>query len=156
MSNDPTQEASAENIWAEDLLDRARDALLVAAFLTGKIEERTGKGETASYVLNIDARWGQGKSFFLTRLQRQLNRDGHLTAYVNAWEDDHSDDPLIAIIKAIDETFQANSPVAKALHIGWERAGRLSLNSFAAPISGLPSCFLGWGDARSWRNAGRA
>ena len=35
-------------------------------------------------------------------------------------------------------------------------SGRLSLNSFAAPISGFPPCFLGWGDARSWRDAGRA
>jgi hypothetical protein len=53
-----------------------------------------------SYVLNIDARWGEGKTYFLTGFQRDL-AENYTVAYVNAWEDDHADDPLLAMMSAV-------------------------------------------------------
>jgi len=95
--------ASAEDIWADDLLGRRADAEFLKKFLIRRIEERSEEGRRKSYVLNLDAGWGHGKSFFLTRFKRQLEAEGYLAVYVNAWEDDHADDPMIAVMAAIDE-----------------------------------------------------
>jgi hypothetical protein len=52
--------------------------------------------------LNLNAEWGQGKSFFLDRFAKMLRADGYLVAEVNAWNDDHADDPLLSVMDSID------------------------------------------------------
>ncbi len=66
------------DIWQGDLLDRERDANFLINFLTRRVEERGHEGGARSYVLNLNARWGRGKTFFLTRLQQQLESQGFL------------------------------------------------------------------------------
>lgn len=93
-----------DEIWAADLLGRRPDADFLQSFLVARskeLQERQG----GSFVLNIDAQWGAGKTFFLDRLGQQLEGDGHLVATVNAWRDDHLDDPFVAILASIDEVF---------------------------------------------------
>lgn len=92
-----------ECIWAGDLLDRAEDAKHLERFLTRQVAKRTALKTPGSFVLNIDARWGLGKSFFLTRFAEQLRSKGHMVAEVNAWRDDFCDDPIIPILSAIDK-----------------------------------------------------
>ena len=72
------------------------------SFLVNRIDEKKSAGLPASYVLNIDARWGEGKTFFLDRFGKSLEAEGHLVAKVNAWQDDHADDPLLSVMAAID------------------------------------------------------
>jgi hypothetical protein len=96
-------EDDIDNIWKDDLLGRAEDAKFLTTFLRNRSEELVQRGERKAYVLNIDADWGAGKTFFLTRLQRQLKAAGHVAIYVNAWRDDFADDPLVAVMAAIDE-----------------------------------------------------
>ena len=109
--NDGISETAAETaendpldlIWADDHLGRREDARFVSDFIRGQIELRRKNGRVASYVLNVDSPWGGGKSFFLSRLAEQLRFEGHLVAEVNAWRDDHSDDPLISLMAAIEK-----------------------------------------------------
>lgn len=97
-------EKAPEGNWSDDLLGRQADSELLIRFLTNRVAERKRQGLKGSYVLNLDARYGEGKSFFITRFERDLARD-HAVAYVNAWEDDHAEDPLIPLIAAIDKSF---------------------------------------------------
>ncbi|MCR9073681.1 MAG: KAP family NTPase [Alphaproteobacteria bacterium] len=106
MDEDGSIAAAPPEIWADDCLGRQDDADLLIQFLLGRTEERADRGRPRSYVLNIDARWGQGKTFFLERLQKQLSETGFLVCYVNAWRDDHADDPMIAVMSAIDEAIK--------------------------------------------------
>nr|WP_254869670.1 P-loop NTPase fold protein [Thalassospira lucentensis] len=71
--------------------------------LVTKSEEKKEDADSPSYVLNIDQSWGAGKTFFLERFQKQLENANYLTCYINAWEDDFSEDPMIPIISALDE-----------------------------------------------------
>ncbi|OJU02798.1 MAG: hypothetical protein BGN87_06285 [Rhizobiales bacterium 65-79] len=98
-----TMENQAEDIWADDKLGRQGDADYLASFLRNRSAELVARGVEKSFVLNLDATWGAGKSFFLERLQRQLKAEGHVAVYINAWRDDFADDPLIAVMAAIDE-----------------------------------------------------
>jgi hypothetical protein len=91
-----------DKIWANDRLNRSQDAAFLKSFLLNRIAERKKAGLPASYVLNIDAQWGQGKSFFLDRFAQTLKLDSLLVAEVNAWQDDHADDPLLSVMDAID------------------------------------------------------
>jgi hypothetical protein len=48
-------------IWQDDLLGRRNDAEFLINFLTARAKERASQGRTGSYVLNIDAGWGNGR-----------------------------------------------------------------------------------------------
>ncbi|MEG3124808.1 KAP family P-loop NTPase fold protein [Sphingomonas sp. GB1N7] len=100
MTNDP---------WANDKLNRKADGEHLIAVLIDRYGSRKAQG-TGSYILNIDASWGEGKTFFLECLRADLQQRGHLVASVNAWRDDHSDDPLITIMAAIEETLKPILP----------------------------------------------
>lgn len=116
--------APASNIWADDRLGRETDATFLKFFLLNRVKERQEAGLPASYVLNIDAEWGQGKSFFLSRLGQTLAADGFAVAYVNAWQDDHADDPLLSVMDAIDEAVAPFVKSEKRARNRWNEAKR--------------------------------
>jgi hypothetical protein len=91
--------------WKNDLLNRKEDAQLLHQFLVRRMLERQEVGRTGSYVLNLDAGWGHGKSFFLSGLKLMLEKNNHKVVLVNAWEDDYADDPLLAVVRAIKQAF---------------------------------------------------
>lgn len=107
MNNDKfSGHIDLEKIWKDDFLGRREDADWLAVFLRNRSIEMARQEELRSYVLNLDAQWGSGKTFFLTRLKDQLDISGHIAVYVNAWRDDFADDPLLAVMAAIDETVE--------------------------------------------------
>lgn len=97
--------AAETDLWSDDLLGRRNDAQAIETFLTKRIGERRARGRTASYVLNLDAGFGQGKSFFLERFEQQLRNAGYIVARINAWEDDFADDPLVPVLASIAKAF---------------------------------------------------
>lgn len=109
---DAGKEDKLKEIWGEDKLGRKADADYLICFLTKRMEENE-----ESYVLNIDAAWGGGKSFFLERFGQQLEAENYLVTHVNAWTDDHIDDPQIAVMAAIeakiDEALGGDDPLRK-------------------------------------------
>ncbi|WP_271254666.1 KAP family P-loop NTPase fold protein [Pseudanabaena sp. Chao 1811] len=62
---------------------------------------------SGSFVLALDASWGSGKTTFLEMWQVKLQQEGHACLYLNAWQNDFAQEPLIAIIgeltKAIED-----------------------------------------------------
>jgi hypothetical protein len=114
------QRLSGPEIWGEDRLGRAADAEHIRRFLAARTRERQSgstAGPARGFVLNIDAPWGTGKTFFLTRLADELRHEGHLVAFVNAWRDDHAEDPLVAVMAAIEDVISPFLRQKKAVEV---------------------------------------
>ena len=90
-------EASSDDTWNDDALDRER----IAQRLTNLV-----RTQAAPFVVSIDGYWGTGKTFMLERWQRDLKRQNFQAIYFNAWEDDFCDDPLLAIIGQLSNYFK--------------------------------------------------
>ena len=76
-----------------DTLDREK----YASFL---YEICAARGEKSNLVVNINAEWGAGKTYFTKRLTKSIS-DYHPTVYIDAWKEDYSDDPLLTIFSSI-------------------------------------------------------
>lgn len=90
----------------EDRLNRKKDADILLRFIAGKLEQRAKAGLTKSYVLNLDSQWGSGKTFFLKNLKKQITANGQVAVYVDAWQDDHSNDPFLAVVSGIEDEME--------------------------------------------------
>lgn len=121
-------------IWEGDALNRSRDAEILRTFTTGHLDLRENAGEARTYVLNLDANWGAGKSFFLNRFKEHLEAYGHLAVYVNAWENDHSDDPFMTVIDEIQTELANRIGAASGHKLALEKTG--PLRKSAAKIIG--------------------
>ncbi|MFQ1758148.1 P-loop NTPase fold protein [Aeromonas veronii] len=80
---------------AGDRLERAR----YADFLTNYL---AAEGKQRNYVLNLNAEWGAGKTWFIKRWYMEL-KAYYPTVYIDAWQQDFSDDPLLTVISSIIE-----------------------------------------------------
>lgn len=119
VSTSETKTTSSD-IWTNDLLDREKEGRFLIDFLTRRIAERAAERRPKSYVLNLDAPWGEGKSYFLQCLQKQLEAEGYLVSHVNAWRDDHADAPLVAVMSAVEKTLRPHFTKKKALSKTWK------------------------------------
>lgn len=95
--------------WQNDKLNRRADGEHLIEVLLDQFGKRRSDGQ-GSYILNVDAAWGQGKTFFLDCLREDLEGRGYIVASVNAWKDDHADDPLITVMAALDEALSPHLP----------------------------------------------
>ncbi len=84
---------SAEADLPADLLDRSKYAKFLSSFLASK-------GKEENFVLNINASWGAGKTWFLKRWAEEI-KNTHPVVFIDAWKSDHSKDPFLAVISAI-------------------------------------------------------
>ena len=91
-------QVNPDDPWDDDMLGRRE----IADRLTSIV-----RGQEAPFVISIDGRWGTGKTFLLKRWVQDLrNQDPKWQAiYFNAWEDDSSKDPLLAIIGQLSGHF---------------------------------------------------
>ncbi|HHQ4554140.1 TPA: KAP family P-loop NTPase fold protein [Aeromonas veronii] len=96
--------AGSEEILSADRLERAR----YAEFLTNYL---AAEGKQRNYVLNLNAEWGAGKTWFIKRWYMELKAH-YPTVYIDAWQQDFSDDPLLTVISSIIEQLkeEAGSP----------------------------------------------
>lgn len=75
------------------------------------------------YVLSLNAKFGSGKTTFLTMWENYLKEQGHTVISLNAWETDFDEDPIIAIVSALLE------------HLGEEKKAeklKMALKGFVA------------------------
>jgi hypothetical protein len=99
---------SLEDIWSDDAIgDRAKHAAFLQDHLIG---QTTRSNRNVGYVLNIDASWGMGKTFFLERFRRQLEQS-HKVAFINAWRDDYADDPLMPLLNGLQASLEGESSI---------------------------------------------
>ncbi|MDU4189882.1 P-loop NTPase fold protein, partial [Aeromonas caviae] len=80
---------------AGDRLGRARYAEFLSNYLAAE-------GKQRNYVLNLNAEWGAGKTWFIKRWYMEL-KECYPTVYIDAWQQDFSDDPLLTVISSIIE-----------------------------------------------------
>ena len=85
------------NPWADDLLAR-KD---IATRLTNLVAT-----QEPPLAISLHGYWGTGKTFLLKRWQKDLENQQFRAIYFNAWEDDFCDDPLLAILGQMSETFK--------------------------------------------------
>ncbi|WP_376869975.1 P-loop NTPase fold protein [Aeromonas veronii] len=93
--------AGSEDNLNADRLDRAR----YAEFLTNYL---AAEGKQRNYVLNLNAEWGAGKTWFIKRWYMELKAH-YPTVYIDAWQQDFSDDPLLTVISSIIEQLKAEA-----------------------------------------------
>jgi len=112
----------ANNPFLNDQLERDK----VADNLTLLVQSTT-----QPFVISIQAPWGWGKSTFIKMWKAQLETQGHICFYFNAWENDFVDDPLIAFIGEINKTTldkslmgQFNAQIKKLQNFGGKIARR--------------------------------
>lgn len=116
-----TTPASQERqYWESDKLKRAEQSKLIIDFLEGRLAHRAGKNAVRSYVLNIDSPWGHGKTYFLNGVKLDLEARGHVVAYVNAWESDFGDQPLLAVLSSVEAALKPFFKSRDALKRAWE------------------------------------
>jgi hypothetical protein len=127
---------SPDDIWHDDLLKRREDAELLIDFIQRRHAERTAEGVAGAYTINLNAGWGHGKTFFLTRLERHLKSSGHLTAYVNGWRDDATGEPLIAVMAALESALAPHFKKDERVRKGWAGAKAASAQVAVAVAKG--------------------
>jgi hypothetical protein len=88
--------------WKEDKLNRKEDSIFLRNFLIERWKLLKGEKGVCSFVLNVNADWGLGKTYFLTNWKEDLVEEDFLCIYFNAWETDFSSDPLIAFISEVE------------------------------------------------------
>ena len=98
-------EPDAGEPWRDDLLERRG----VAVRLTNIVAD-----QEPPLTVSLHGGWGIGKTFLLKRWQKELESDGYRAIYFNAWEDDYSRDPLLAILGQLSVHFRDSSFTALA------------------------------------------
>jgi KAP family P-loop domain len=92
--------------WAECKLGRKTEAKKLERLAESIWKERRNGKKDGSYTINIDARWGEGKTTFIKNWMASL-KSNHLVVYVNAWKMDYIDDPLLAFCIELDATIES-------------------------------------------------
>jgi hypothetical protein len=106
---------SSEDLWVDDVLGRKEDALYLQKYIVSRF---SNKKNEPGFVMAINADWGFGKSFMLSRWKRQAENDGHPAIFFDAWQSDFTTDPLLAFIAEMDvglKRYFDNLPVGKRL-----------------------------------------
>ena len=81
-----------EEAWQGDLWDRKRLGIQLTNYV-----DRLQCGA----VLALDARWGEGKTWFVRHWQKHLENEDHNVVYLDAFANDYLDDPFLVISSEI-------------------------------------------------------
>jgi hypothetical protein len=103
ISLDWSKKTDIEDVsFPRDTLNRAKYAEFLTQFHVGQGYDTTRESgdEKRNYVLNLNSEWGSGKTHFLKRWSNDL-KDHFPVVYIDAWQQDYSDDPLMAVISSI-------------------------------------------------------
>ncbi|WP_116870646.1 KAP family P-loop NTPase fold protein [Vibrio splendidus] len=96
------KEQTSDNKFPADTLDRAK----YASFLHNYLVNNSAEG---GYVLNLNAKWGAGKTYFINRWIESI-KDNHPVVYIDAWQQDYSDDPMLTVVSSLIEALGSHLP----------------------------------------------
>jgi len=102
------------NQLPKDLLNRKEEGEFLLKYLIKRYENKKDE----SFVLNINAEWGFGKTYFLKQLTKELNSQKYPVVYFDAWKNDYTKQPLLAFISELNTSLTPyfdDSPKAKSL-----------------------------------------
>lgn len=89
-------------LWLDDRLNRKQEGQWLVQFLTSKYAV-TEAEHSKNYVLNVNAEWGFGKTYFLHNLAEELKAKQHVVVCFDAWKNDFSENALLSFIAEINE-----------------------------------------------------
>lgn len=125
-------EQTASKEWEGDELDRSTEGSFLYNYLINRYHADSND-EFKSLVLNINASWGVGKTFFLSRWAEDLTKAGHPVVSFNAWNSDFQNDPLVAFITEIENQLEIyldrSEPAKKLIKKTFRSGARLLKNS---------------------------
>jgi len=90
---------SQEEVWLGDYFGRKADANYLTRFLVNGFQDKRYRNQ--SFVLNLNAGWGFGKTYFLNNWAMDLRHAGHLVVSFDAWKNDYSEDALLSFISEV-------------------------------------------------------
>lgn len=131
--------------YPKDTLNRAKYAQYLTNFLASKgYDESVDDDKKRNYVLNLNSEWGSGKTYFLRRWAEDL-KVYNPVIYVDAWQQDYSDDPLMTVISSITRQLreQAGRTEDKAMFSVAGKAGGLFKALAPAIVGGVTKKFTG-------------
>lgn len=88
--------------YPADQLNRKQDAELLTKILVRRSNSNREKPNKSSYVINVNAEWGAGKTYFVKRWAEDLKHE-HPVVYIDAWSNDFMDSPIITVLAEIQE-----------------------------------------------------
>ena len=91
-----------EEAWKGDLWDRRR----LGEQLTNYVDRLQ-----CGAVLALDARWGEGKTWFIRHWQKHLENENHSVIYLDAFANDYLDDPFLTIAAEISQAFKGSNEI---------------------------------------------
>lgn len=109
-------------IWADDVMGRQG----IARFLTKYLD-----ASDSVRVLNVNAEWGAGKTFFLERWSKEIAAS-RACVYFNAWERDYTGDPFVSLAGAIHEQLGAQLSKTDQAAQGLKSFGKYAAKAIAA------------------------
>ena len=86
-----------------DKLNRKDEAKFLINYLTKRYEV---KNKENSFVLNVNAKWGYGKTFFLHLIEKELEKKEHEVIFFDAWKNDFTKEPLLAFFSEINDSLE--------------------------------------------------
>ncbi|QNA84607.1 hypothetical protein G4G27_11890 [Sphingomonas sp. So64.6b] len=121
---------SLDEIWKDDLLDRRLEAEDLLGYLESIAARPVVREDGRAHVLAVDARYGEGKTYFLRRFVRHMAASDHPVAFVDAWVDDLENEPLVALAAtlelALEPYTQKHVKVRERVTEFTRRAGKVS------------------------------
>ncbi|MEG0487089.1 MAG: P-loop NTPase fold protein [Acinetobacter sp.] len=91
-----------EQAWEGDLWDRKR----LGTQLTNYVDRLN-----CGAVLALDARWGEGKTWFVRHWKKHLEDENHNVIYLDAFANDYLEDPFLTIAAEISEAFKTSENI---------------------------------------------
>lgn len=97
-------EVPIDEPFRNDVLDRKELEPPLTQFITQA---------SSSLVLALDGSWGSGKTTFLRMWQVKLTEVGHTCLYLNAWQTDFAQEPLVAVVGELSNAIEKLAPKGK-------------------------------------------
>lgn len=117
MAHDAESPISAK--WDGDHLNRVEVARFLTSYLNSIYVEDNPDLSAGHFVLNLNASWGQGKTFLLTKWAADLRQNKFPVITFDAWKNDFSKDPLVGFVSELNASltpwFGHVAPVRAAL-----------------------------------------
>lgn len=125
-----------DEFFSEDKLDRR----MYAEYLYFYLEN---KGRHDNTVINLNAEWGAGKSFFIKRFYNSIKKV-HPCVYIDAWKQDFSDDAFLTLFSSLSQQLQkyAGDLDTRLIECG-QAIGRFTKGVIPAVLSGLMKKYSG-------------
>lgn len=95
-------------IWDGDVFERKGEAEQLIGYLESVTMRPSLREDGHAFVLAVDAPYGVGKSYFLSRFAEHMGHS-HPVAFVDAWTDDLEDEPLVALAATLECAFDEMS-----------------------------------------------